>query len=184
MVVWTISAEIGMQCFHALTDEYSVCLWCLYLHVHVSHEHSEVSEVCAGAGGVRSVGSQQPAVLRRPEARHTALRVAPERTVGVETLLWLLKDEEEQTESERKAAKHNRNKNKSPKPLAKHCPKEFNQQSSVLLIIQLQVDDKGKTRWLAEPFYLYFKDNRSNYEITYQDVPVLKWLKHSGVQRL
>lgn len=116
-----------------------MCLWCLYLHVHVSHEHSEVGEVCAGAGGVRSVGSQQPAVLRRPEARHTALRVAPERTVGVEILLRLLKDEEEQTASERKAAKHNNiSKNKSPKSSAKQWPKEFNQQNSVLLIIKLQ----------------------------------------------
>lgn len=83
-----------------------MCLKCHYLHVHMSHEHSKVGQVCAGAGGVCSVGSQQPAVLRGPEARHTALRVAPEWTVGVEILLWLLKEEEQQTAWEREWAEH------------------------------------------------------------------------------
>lgn len=74
-----------------------MCLKCHYLHVHMSHEHSKVGQVCAGAGGVCSVSSEQPTVLRGPEAHHTALWVAPEWTVGVEILLGLLKKEEQQT---------------------------------------------------------------------------------------
>lgn len=61
-----------------------------YLDVDVGHEHSKVGQVRAGAGGVRAVGSEKTAVLRRPEARHAALGVAPERAVWVEVLLRLL----------------------------------------------------------------------------------------------
>lgn len=53
----------------------------------MSHEHSEVGEMCAGAGGVRAVCVPQPAVLRGPVARHGALGVAPERAVRVEVRL-------------------------------------------------------------------------------------------------
>lgn len=61
-----------------------------YLDIHVGHEDGEVGEVSAGARGVRPVGAQQAAVLRRPVAAHCFLRVTPERTVGVEVLLRLL----------------------------------------------------------------------------------------------
>lgn len=61
-----------------------------YLDVDVGHEHSKVGQVCAGAGGVRAVGGEETAVLRRPEARHAASGVAPERAVWVEVLLRLL----------------------------------------------------------------------------------------------
>lgn len=118
-------------CWKRLSLEQVWCLYrrqmylkCNYRHVHMSHEHSKVGQVCAGAGGVRSVGSQQPAVLRGPEARHTALRVAPEWTVGVEILLWLLEEEEQQTAWEREWAELKMN-------LLKHLstPKEFNHQN-------------------------------------------------------
>lgn len=56
----------------------------------MGHENSKVGQVRAGAGGVRAVGSEETAVLRRPEARHAALGVAPERAVWVEVLLRLL----------------------------------------------------------------------------------------------
>lgn len=61
-----------------------------YLDIDMGHEHSKVGQVCAGTGGVRAVGSEETAVLRRPEARHAALGVAPERAVWVEVLLRLL----------------------------------------------------------------------------------------------
>lgn len=64
--------------------------WGSYLDVDVGHEHSKVGQVCAGTGGVRAVGTKKTAVLRRPEARHAALGVAPERAVWVEVLLRLL----------------------------------------------------------------------------------------------
>lgn len=62
-----------------------------YLDVHMRHEHGEVGEVRAGAGGVRPVGAQQATVLHGPVARHGFLRVAPERAVGVEVLLGVLR---------------------------------------------------------------------------------------------
>lgn len=68
-----------------------------YLDVDVGHEHSKVGQVCAGAGGVRAVGSQETAVLRGPEARHAALGVAPERAVWVEVLLRLLWEKSQNT---------------------------------------------------------------------------------------
>lgn len=63
-----------------------------YLDVHVCHEHCEVGEVRAGAGGVRPIGAQQTAVLRGPVTRHGFLGVAPERAVGVEVLLRVLQE--------------------------------------------------------------------------------------------
>lgn len=63
-----------------------------YLDVYVCHEHGEVGEVRAGAGGVRPIGAQQTAVLRGPVARHGFLGVAPERAIGVEVLLRVLQD--------------------------------------------------------------------------------------------
>lgn len=66
-----------------------------YLDVHMRHEHGEVGEVRAGAGGVRPVGAQQATVLRGPVARHGFLRVAPERAVGVEVLLGVLRKQNE-----------------------------------------------------------------------------------------
>lgn len=61
-----------------------------YLDVNVGHEDGEIGEMSAGARGVRPVGAQQAAVLRRPVTGHGSLGVAPERTVGVEVLLRLL----------------------------------------------------------------------------------------------
>ena len=63
----------------------------LFTHVGlvVRHEHGEVGEVAAGAGGVRAVGVQQPAALRRPLARHGALRVVPEGAVWSVVILHL-----------------------------------------------------------------------------------------------
>lgn len=51
----------------------------LFTHIGlvVSHEHGEVGEVAAGAGGVCAVGVQQPAALRRPVAGHRTLRIVP-----------------------------------------------------------------------------------------------------------
>lgn len=61
-----------------------------YLDVHMGHEHCEIGQMGAGACGVRPVGAQQAAVLRRPVTGHGPLGVAPEWTVGVEVLLRLL----------------------------------------------------------------------------------------------
>ena len=63
----------------------------LFTHVGlvVRHEHGEVGEVAAGAGGVRAVGVQQPAALGRPLPRHGALRVVPEGAVGSVVILYL-----------------------------------------------------------------------------------------------
>lgn len=55
----------------------------------LDHEHSEVGEVAAGAGGVCAVGVKEPAALGGPLARHGALRVVPERTVRTEVVLQL-----------------------------------------------------------------------------------------------
>ena len=55
----------------------------------VSHEHGEVGEVAAGAGGVCVVGVQQPAALRRPLACHGALGVVPEGAVWSVIILQL-----------------------------------------------------------------------------------------------
>lgn len=65
----------------------------LFTHIGlaVSHEHGEVGEVAARAGGVRAVGVQQPAALRRPLARHGALRVVPEGAVRSVIILQLRK---------------------------------------------------------------------------------------------
>lgn len=41
-----------------------------YLHIHMGHEHCKIGQVGAGAGGVRPVGAQQAAVLRRPVTIH------------------------------------------------------------------------------------------------------------------
>lgn len=62
-----------------------------YIHLVVSHKHGEVGEVAAGACGVRAVGVQQPAALRRPLPRHGALRVVPERTIWRVIVLVLQK---------------------------------------------------------------------------------------------
>lgn len=61
-----------------------------YLDLHVRHEHGEAGQVRARAAGVRAVGGQEATVLRRPESRHGALGVAPERAVGIEVLLRVL----------------------------------------------------------------------------------------------
>lgn len=48
-----------------------------------------------------AIGGQQTTVLRRPESRHGALGVAPERTVGIEVLFRMLgarKEEEDERE--------------------------------------------------------------------------------------
>ncbi len=55
------------------------------------HEHGEVGQMRAGAGGVRVVAVQTSAAMRRPLTRHRALRVIPERTVGIEVILQLSK---------------------------------------------------------------------------------------------
>ena len=60
-----------------------------YIGLVAGHEHRKVGEVAAGAGGVRAVGVQQPAALGRPLARHGALRVVPERTVGTVVVFQL-----------------------------------------------------------------------------------------------
>lgn len=52
--------------------------WFTHIGLVMSHKHGEVGEVAAGAGGVCAVGVQQLAALRRPLARHGALRVVPE----------------------------------------------------------------------------------------------------------
>lgn len=63
-----------------------------YLYFHMSHEDRKAGQVGAGAGGVCAIGGQQPAVLRRPESRHGALGVAPERAVGIEILFRMLRE--------------------------------------------------------------------------------------------
>lgn len=60
-----------------------------YIGLVVSHEHGEVSEVAAGAGGVCAVRVQQSAAQRRPLARHGALRVVPEGAIGSVVILHL-----------------------------------------------------------------------------------------------
>ena len=67
----------------------------LFTHIGlvVSHEHGEVGEVAAGAGGVRVVGVQQPAALRGPLACHGALRVIPEGAIWSVIILQLQKNE-------------------------------------------------------------------------------------------
>lgn len=69
----------------------------------MGHEHCKAGEVCAGAAGVCAIRCQQTTVLRRPESRHGAFGVAPERTVGIEVLLRMLgaKEENEKEEQER-----------------------------------------------------------------------------------
>lgn len=67
----------------------NVCLDHTHVGLVVGHEHGEVGEVAAGAGGVCAVGLQQPAALRRPLPRHGALRVVPERTVRGVIILQL-----------------------------------------------------------------------------------------------
>lgn len=68
-----------------------VCATPAFTHVGlvVSHEHGEVGQVAAGAGGVRVVGVQQPAAQRRPLARHGALRVVPEGAIWSVIILQL-----------------------------------------------------------------------------------------------
>ena len=65
----------------------------LFTHIGfvVSHEHGEVSEVAAGAGGVRIVGVQQPAALRGPLACHGAFGVIPEGAIWSVIILQLQK---------------------------------------------------------------------------------------------
>lgn len=65
----------------------------------MGHENSKAGEVCAGAAGVCAIGSQQTTVLCRPESRHGALGVAPERTVGIEVLFRMLGTWEEGEEA-------------------------------------------------------------------------------------
>lgn len=65
----------------------------------MGHENGKAGKVGAGAGGVCAIGGQQPAVLRRPESRHGALGVAPERAVGIEILLRMLKEGGKETET-------------------------------------------------------------------------------------
>lgn len=60
-----------------------------YIGLVVSHEHGEVGEVAAGAGGVRAVRVQQPAAQRRPLACHGALRVVPEGAIWSVIILHL-----------------------------------------------------------------------------------------------
>lgn len=48
-----------------------------YIGLVERHQHGEVGEVAAGAGGVRAVCVQQPAAQRGPLARHGALRIVP-----------------------------------------------------------------------------------------------------------
>lgn len=57
----------------------------------VSHEHSEIGEVAAGARGVCAVGVQQLAALRRPLACHGALRVVPKGAIRTVKILHLQK---------------------------------------------------------------------------------------------
>lgn len=57
----------------------------------MSHEHGEVGEVAAGAGGVCAVSVQQPAALRRPVASHGALGVVPEGAIWRVKILQLRK---------------------------------------------------------------------------------------------
>lgn len=66
----------------------------------MGHEHCKAGEVCAGAAGVCAIGGQQTTVLGRPESRHGALGVAPERTVGIEVLFRMLGAREEEEEGE------------------------------------------------------------------------------------
>jgi len=69
----------------------------LFTHIGlaVGHEHGEVGEVAAGAGGVCVVGVQQLAALRRPLARHGALRVVPEGAVGSVVVIHLAETEKQ-----------------------------------------------------------------------------------------
>lgn len=69
----------------------------------MGHEHGKAGEVCAGAAGVCAIGGQQTTVLRRPESRHGALGIAPERAVGIEVRFRMLRarEGEEQRERER-----------------------------------------------------------------------------------
>lgn len=60
-----------------------------YIGLVVSHEHGEVGEVAAGAGGVCVVRVQQPASQRRPLACHGAFRVVPEGAIWSVIILHL-----------------------------------------------------------------------------------------------
>ena len=66
----------------------------LFTHIGlmVSHEHGEVGEVAAGAGGVCVVGVEQPAALRRPLPCHGALGVVPEGAIWSVMILQLSED--------------------------------------------------------------------------------------------
>lgn len=55
----------------------------------VCHKHSKIGEMAAGTSGVGLVSLDQPTALCGPVTHHGALRVVPERAVGVEVVLVL-----------------------------------------------------------------------------------------------
>lgn len=63
-----------------------------YIGLVERHEHSEVGEVAAGAGGVSAVCVQQPAAQRRPLARHRALRIVPKGAIWSMVIIQLWRE--------------------------------------------------------------------------------------------
>lgn len=66
-----------------------------YLNIDMGHQDCKVGEMSTGTCGVCPIGTQQAAVLRRPDTGHSTLRITPERAVWVEVFLRLLIGKEE-----------------------------------------------------------------------------------------